>query len=214
MQTKTFAAAMLAALALGACASAQKRYEQGVELEQAGRPADAARRYIDALKKEPGLAEARARLQDAGDRAVDDFLAQSSAYAAAGQDAEAADAFLRLDDLRRDANEVGVRLNVPGDYAARRRTAFDGAIRRSLDDADASARQGDWSSAISRLERAAGRWEPSPNQRETLDGLRFDLTLGWADREMASGRYRSAYDVAQRAVLVFGRESGRASRAL
>ncbi|HKP76282.1 MAG TPA: hypothetical protein VJT67_12215, partial [Longimicrobiaceae bacterium] len=68
------ASALVAALALAGCASASKRYEQGVQLEQQGRPADAARRYIDALKKDPSLSDARARLLDAGQRAIADDL--------------------------------------------------------------------------------------------------------------------------------------------
>jgi tetratricopeptide (TPR) repeat protein len=215
MIKRKFAAALLAALALGACASAQKRYDQGVELEERGRPADAAERYIEALKKEPGLPEARTRLQDAGDRAAADYLARSDAFAGAGQHADAADVLLRLDELRRDASAVGVQLNVPGDYAARRRSAFDRAIQQTIENAAAAgARQGDWSTALSRLERAGGRWQPSPAQRGEIDQARFDLTLAWAEGEMRSGRYRSAYDVAQRAALVYGRESEAAARAL
>ncbi|HZM14586.1 MAG TPA: hypothetical protein VFE28_01180, partial [Candidatus Krumholzibacteria bacterium] len=44
-------------LALG-CASATKRLEQGAELEQQGRYAEAAARYIQALRKDPGMPEA------------------------------------------------------------------------------------------------------------------------------------------------------------
>ncbi|HEX5727533.1 MAG TPA: hypothetical protein VFX98_18820, partial [Longimicrobiaceae bacterium] len=74
----------LLALALAAgCVTAAERFEQGVELEERGRPADAAERYIDALRKDPSLADARRRLQDAGDRAAADYLERAGAADAA-----------------------------------------------------------------------------------------------------------------------------------
>ena len=79
------AAALLALAALAAgCASAGKRYEQGLELEQRGRPADAAQRYIDALKKDRSLTEARTRLQESGTQAIDAYLGEASGYESAG----------------------------------------------------------------------------------------------------------------------------------
>src|SRR4051794_9319280 len=86
------APALLAALALAGCASAGKRLEQGVQLEQQGRPADAAQRYIDALKKDPSLGEARTRLLDAGQRAIADYLRDADAAEAASRWGDAADA--------------------------------------------------------------------------------------------------------------------------
>src|SRR5947208_1033610 len=57
-------------LTVTACASATKRYEQGQELEQQGRPADAAQRYIATLKKDPTYSEARQRLVESGRAAI------------------------------------------------------------------------------------------------------------------------------------------------
>ena len=37
-----------------------------MKLEERGRPADAARRYVDALRRDPSLADARARLEESG----------------------------------------------------------------------------------------------------------------------------------------------------
>lgn len=54
------------AMIVGACASATKRLEQGQELEQLGRTAHAARRYIDVLHKVATLAAARRRLAETG----------------------------------------------------------------------------------------------------------------------------------------------------
>ena len=58
----TLAALLPLTMAAG-CMSANKRLEQGMKLEERGRPADAARRYIDALRRDPSLADARARLE-------------------------------------------------------------------------------------------------------------------------------------------------------
>ena len=59
-----------------ACTSATKRLEQGQQLEQQGRRTDAARRYIDALRKDPSLTEARQRLFETGNGGLDARLTQ------------------------------------------------------------------------------------------------------------------------------------------
>ncbi|HEX8693075.1 MAG TPA: hypothetical protein VF746_11685 [Longimicrobium sp.] len=191
----------LAALALmigvGACASAGKRYEQGVELEQRGRPADAARRYIDALEKDPRLADARARLQETGDRAVQEYVAYAQSHEASGDPGEAAESFLRADNLRRDAAAVGVTLNAPADYPSRRRATFDRAIAHAVQGAAAAARtQPD--EADRALARAMERWEPTPTQRQSLARARVDAAVAASEADLAQGRYRAAYDRLER----------------
>ena len=207
-----FAAAAL--LLAAACVTPEKRLEQGMELEERGRPADAARRYIDALKRDPTLEDARRRLHDSGNRAVGDYLAQSAAAASAGQSGEAADILLRADDLMGDAAAVGARLDPGPDYPARRRQTLD----RAIDDAVAGARsaragQG-WQGAVSLLERARERWQPSPAQRAELERARFDVQLAWAEWELEQGRFRGAYERAEAAMSVYGRGSQEAARAL
>lgn len=193
----------LAALATG-CASASKRYEQGLELEQRGRPADAAQRYIDALKKDRSLADARTRLQDSGNRAVADYLTEAGGYEGAGRYPDAADVLRRLDDLRADAGAVGVALAAPADYAQHRRDTFDRAVDQAVDaSSDAVARR-DFSGAVGWLDRAVQRWEPSPAARDRLARARYDALFGWADGEMQAGRYRAAYDRAALAMQVGG----------
>jgi len=201
-------------LVLAACASAEKRVNQGLALEQRGRPADAAERYIDALKKDPSLATARARLQETGDRAVQEAISESASLGAAGRGAEAADALLRLDALRRDASAVGVRLGTPADYEQRRRAAFDRAIGDAIAYAERSGGSGSFAEAVSRLERAADRWDPGPAQRAGLDRARFEAQLGWAEAGMRAGQYRAAHERARAAAALFGRESPEARRAL
>lgn len=193
------AAALAVLLAAAGCVSAQKRLEQGMELEQRGRPVEAARRYIDALKKEPALTEARARLQETGDRAIQDFLAESQAYEGGGQAGQAADALLRLDELWNDARQVGVQLAVPADYSARRRATLDRAIAQAVVASASEAGRGQYGEALRWLERARERWQPSAAQQGELNRARSDVNLAWADGELRAGRFRAAYDRAEQA---------------
>src|SRR3954451_14713809 len=80
--------ATLAAVSVIACASANKRLEQGHELQAKGRPAEAAERYIQALKKDSRLDSARVNLRIAGGQAIDQYMQAATApgtspYAAA-----------------------------------------------------------------------------------------------------------------------------------
>lgn len=197
-----------------ACASAGKRYEQGLEMEQAGRPADAAERYVQALKKDPSLAGARDRLREVGNRAVTDYVGESSAALAAGRPADAADALLQLDDLRRDAQSVGVTLDVPPNYAARRADAFGRAVDQALAEGEQSMVNGDYAGAVRWLDRAQQRWEPAPGQRGRMDTVRFDALTRWAATELRSEHPRAAYERAALALQVYGRDNPAAERAL
>lgn len=208
------AALALVALVAAGCVTASKRYEQGVELEQRGQPAEAAARYIDALRRDRSLADARARLQDAGDRAVQQYLAETETATAGGRHNAAANVLLRADALRREAAEVGVTLAVPPDYAQRRRATFDRAIDQAVTEAGLAATRGEFSGGLEWITHAVQRWEPSATQRGLLDRTRFGVQLTWAEREMAAGRYRAAFDRAEAAAQVLGRDSEQARRAL
>ncbi len=205
---------VLLALLAGACASAEKRMNQGMALEQRGRPSDAAERYIDALKKDPSLTSARPRLQESGGCALQDAIAEAAALDAAGRSPDAADVLLRADELRRDAAGVGVQLATPPDYAQRRRATFDRAIAATVDLARRAEAGGSFDDAASRLERASRRWEPAPAQRAELDRARYEVQLGWAEAGMRGGQFRAAYDRARTAAALFGPGSADAERAL
>ena len=192
------------ALAAG-CMSAGKRYEQGLTLEARGRPAEAARRYIDALRRDPSLADARARLQETGAQAVDQHLAEARAASDAGAHDDAAEGLLQLDVLRRDAAAVGTELAVPADYAQFRRDLLDRAIDDALDRSAALAESGNWSDALGRLERVA-RWQPSAEQRRAADEARLETYSTWMGAEGAAGRHRAAFEVGERAVSALGRD--------
>ncbi|HYW08798.1 MAG TPA: hypothetical protein VE913_17685 [Longimicrobium sp.] len=200
--------ACAAALALAAgCANAAKRYEQGMTLEQRGRLADAARRYIDALEKEPALPGAREGLQRSADLAAAEMIARAAALENAGRAGEAADVFLELDALRGETARVQVRTAVPADYGQRRRAAFDRAVDEAVARSGSAVALSDFGRANQRLERAMRRWYPSPEQRAALDRARFDTQAGWAEAELRAGLFRAAHERAAAAARTAAPES-------
>jgi tetratricopeptide (TPR) repeat protein len=197
-------AAMLPLALAAGCMSAGKRYEQGLTLEARGRPAEAARRYVDALRRDPSLADARARLQETGARAVEQSLAEARTASDAGAHADAAETLLQLDDLRRDVAVVGTELAVPADYAQYRRDVLDRAIQDAVDRSAALAENGRFGDALGRLERVQ-RWQPAADQRRMADETRLEVYSQWMGAEGGAGRHRAAYEVGQRAVNALGR---------
>jgi hypothetical protein len=207
MKTVTFRGCVLAALLpllAGGCMSASKRFEQGVRLEERGRAAEAARRYVDALRRDPSLEDARVRLRESGALAVEQYLHESEAAAAAGAHGDAAESLLQLDAFRREVAGVGVELALPADYARLRRGRLDRAIEWSMDEADRLARARRFPDAMGRLDRAASRWSPSGEQRARMDGVRLETFLVWTEHEAAAGRYRASFEVAERALAAMG----------
>jgi tetratricopeptide (TPR) repeat protein len=200
----------LLALLTAGCASAGKRYEQGQQLEQQGRPADAAARYIDALRKDARLVDARERLHDSGSRAIADYLREAQAEEAGGRPADAAEAQLQADALRRDAAAVGVQLDAPADYDARRRATLDHALGQVLGESDAALQRGDFPTAVRLLTRAAERWEPSALQRADLDRARSQAHLSWGEAELSAGHFRSAWEHAAALASLAGGPTGAA----
>jgi len=194
-------ALLLVALATSAaaCASAGKRYEQGVQLEQQGRAAEAAARYVDALKKDRTLADARTRLLDAGQRAIADYLRDADAAEASGLYADAAESLRRLDELRDDAGAVGVALPAPAGYEQRRAATFARAVDQALDNAEAAVARRDYPAAARHIDRAANRWHATPEQLQRMERARREVQLAWAEGEMSAGRFRSAWDHARQA---------------
>jgi tetratricopeptide (TPR) repeat protein len=179
------------ALSLTACASANKRLEQGQELQRSGRPAEAAERYIQALKKNSRLDSARVGLRTAGAAAIEDYMRVASSASATPD--QAADAFLAIDDLSRRAMEVGIFLVPPTEYEGRRRAAFDRAIAAIVADARRMAAQRQFAEALRRLERAGNAWQPSTAQANAIGNAGADVALAWGRADTTEGLFRSAY---------------------
>lgn len=183
--------AICLALSLAACASAAKRVEQGQELQRAGRPAEAAERYIQALKKDQKLDSARVGLRTAGATAIDGYL-RTAADPVANPYA-AADAYIAIDDLARRALEVGIYLVVPNDYDARRRAALDKAIDNVVIDARQLALRHQFADALNRLTRAGTAYQPSAAQSGAIGNAGAEVALAWARADTADGHFRSAF---------------------
>jgi tetratricopeptide (TPR) repeat protein len=184
--------AIAVAVSLAACASAAKRVEQGQELQRAGRPAEAAERYIQALKKDQKLDSARVGLRTAGAAAIDGYL-RAAADPMANPYA-AADAYVAIDDLARRSLEVGIYLVVPNDYNTRRRAAFDNAIATVVADARQLAVQRQFADALNRLTRAGTAYQPTSAQSNAIGNAGADVALAWARADTTDGHFRSAFE--------------------
>jgi hypothetical protein len=179
------------ALSLAACASAAKRVEQGQELQRAGRPAEAAERYIQALEKDQRLDSARVGLRTAGAAAIDGYLRTASDPV--GNPYGAADAYIAIDDLARRALEVGIYLITPNDYADRRRAAFNKAIDNVVVDARQLAFRHQFADALNRLTRAGNNYQPSPAQASAIGSAGAEVALAWGRADTTDGHFRSAF---------------------
>ena len=182
---------VVVALSLAACASANKRLEQGQDLQRSGRPAEAADRYIQALKKNSRLDSARAGLKAAGAAAIEGYL--NTAANPATQPDGAADAFVAIDDLSRRALDVGVFLVPPNDYDARRRAAFDKAIADDISDAPLLTNSRQFANALARLARASNVYQPSQRQATDIGNAGAQVAVAWGRSDMNDGQFRSAF---------------------
>lgn len=173
--------------ALGACASAEGAYHDGMDLEVSGDYAAAADAYIRALERDPSLPNVAGRLAVAGRESVRAHLGRA---ALAGPEA-AADAYLAADALVRRAGGVGVDLERPATFAADLDAALDAAVVDLTDRADGRLGAGDFAGTVALLGRARA-YRPTTAQAAALDDLARDAYVGWAEADLAAGRYRSA----------------------
>jgi hypothetical protein len=196
----TFAAA--AAVTMTACASANKRLEQGQELQAKGRPAEAADRYIQALKKDSRLDSARVNLRIAGGQAIDQYM--QAATAPGTSPYVTADNYLAIDALQKRALEVGIFLPGPNGYDETRRAAFDRAIATAVTDARLLINTREYAEALSRLQRAATAYQPTVAQASVLGGGGADVMIAWAKADTAQGNFRAGYTRVERMAEVTG----------
>jgi tetratricopeptide (TPR) repeat protein len=198
-------------VSLAACTSATKRYEQGQELQREGRSAEAAERFIQALKKDSRLDSARAGLRTAGAAAIATYL-RTASDSTTPADA-AADAYLAVDDLQRRALEVGIYLVEPNGYAESRRAAFDRAIDHALADARRLAPRGDFSGGLRRLDRALSAYQPGGLQARAIGGGRADVLLAWARADTGQARFRTAFQRVDGVAAIIGATTQQADQA-
>jgi hypothetical protein len=197
--------ALLACLLLPllACASAEKRFEQGLELESQGAYVAAAERYVQALEKDPQHHAAREHLIDVGQRAITGFLDEAASQRDAGQPVPAADAYRAIQSLVRRAATVDVALTVPAAYASQRREALAHATQWLFEQAAIARKRQQWREATGYYRRIE-QYEPDAEFSARVRRAWARTELDWGRAELDIERYHSAFDRAESALAVLG----------
>ena len=202
----------LASLLVVACTSPKKLTEKGQEYEAAGRYAEASDYYIRALQGDPSIPGAREGLERSGKKAIERYLAKVDEHEGGRRFESAAAEMVKIDRLRRSAEAVGVGLSVPADYEPTRRRIFDGTIVALVEKGRLEERRQAWSRAFAYYDKAQ-QYGPSPAQVEKLDAARYHTLVEWGGSEIRDGNYRSAYERADEALLIYGEDSPKSSDA-
>jgi tetratricopeptide (TPR) repeat protein len=195
---------LLAGLVFAGCGSAGKSLERGIEAENEGQYAEAARHYISALRRDRNLEAARERLVDTGNRAVSQYLRDAERDGDAGRHIEAGDAYVAIDRLVADAADVGIDLDLPSGYESDRETAMEAALAQMMDLAIDAENAGRFDAALEEYDRIEDRFEPDARQAEVIRRSRYRVLIKWGEAELAEGRFRSALDKAEHALDVIG----------
>lgn len=201
------------ALLLSACTSAEELMEDGARLETEGRYEDALRKYIQAYDKDPEIIDLEVQITDLGNRVVTDLIAMAAeAEAEAEAEArpesagnlaiEAAETYVRIDELVLRAFEVGIALDRPDDYRDQRYSAFRAAVSSLAETGRRLHRDGDLAGSDAVYRKALDRFDPTAEETRQLLLGRFEVLLAWADRATAAGHYREATGRADEAVAV------------
>jgi len=193
-------------LALMNCASVDKKYRKGQELESKGRLEEAAQRYIRVLTKDPSMEDARQRLADVGSSLVDTYLEQAYVHESAGAYENAVATLNRIDSLRSRTSKVGVRLSVPDGYAQFRQEMIDAAVASLFQQGENLEKGENWAEALRRYERLR-QYPLSPDQMQRVDESRARVYIKWAEQDLARGFFRAAYGHAQNAMEILGPDS-------
>lgn len=181
---------------LGGCASATKRLEQGMDMELRGNYDAASARYVQALQKDPSLTEARRRLVQVTDHAVDQHLQDAGAWGTRGDGVRAATEYRAVDGLVGNARSVGVSIDLPADYEAQRRDAYDQAIAALFTESEIAASRGQYQIGVNAARRARLEFEPDARQRQDALDQEARVLATWSEAELDAGHLRAAYGLA------------------
>jgi len=214
-QKRYFLSVLILALifALINCASVEKRYRKGQEMESKGRLEEAAQRYIKVLAKDPSMQDARVRLENVGSQLIDTYLQQASAYESTGAYENAVSALNRIDSLRRRTSQVGIVLSVPEGYEEFRQEMIDAAVASLFEQGEANEQAGNWAEALRRYERLRS-YPLSPEQARRADRARAGVHIKWAEQDLARAYFRAAFNRAQNALDIVGPDSETGKKAL
>lgn len=190
-------------LSLMGCATTKKRYERGVDLESQGRYAEAARHYIDVLKRDRDWEGAADRLATVGAQAIDVYLTEAETAERARNFERAANILQRIDALRREARAVDVLLAVPDDYANYQARLVEQAITSLIARGEAAEQQNDWREALKAYNRVQDRYDLPTEQYQAIQESKVRVHTHWAEQLLAQEAYRDAFDRAQAAIDVF-----------
>ena len=199
---------VLLVLTLAGCRTAKGVYTDAMALETEGRPEAAAAAYADALRRDASLPNARGRLAVAGRTAV---AARLSAAAGAPTRAAAADEWLAADALVATAAGVGVSLDRPATFSADVAAACAAAVDALLETGSDRAGAGGFADALALYDRAR-RYRPSSARRTDLDAAARDAYTGWAEADLAAGRFRAAAGHADEGLALAAPRSDAAAR--
>ncbi len=183
---------------LTACKSAEKSFNRANDLEAEGRYVEAARAYIEALKRDAELDAARLRLREVGPRAVSLYADEIASDEARGAYEHSLGVLDDLERLIREADIVGVTLDPPDNFGSYRSRLTDGAIREVLRAAVAAEDAGDWSEALRLYTRVEDRYGRSAVPE------RFRVLLRWAEADLDRDYPRAAFGHAQAAIDLVG----------
>ncbi len=199
--------------ALMNCASVEKRFKKGQELESKGRLEEAAQRYIKVLTKEPTMEDARLRLEDVGSRLIDMYIEQAYAYQSSEAYENAVSSLNRIDSLRSRSSQVGVALSVPEGYEDFRQEMIDAAIVSLFFQGEEAENVGNWAEALRKYDRLRA-YPLSPEQVQRADQSRARVHIRWAEQDIGRAYFRAAFGHAQRALEILGPDSELGGNAL
>lgn len=204
---------LILVFALMDCASVEKRYRKGQELESKGRLEEAAQRYIKVLTKDSTMEDARLRLKDVGSRLIDTYIEQAYAFKSSEAYENAVSSLNRVDSLRRRSGQVGVVLPVPEGYEDFRQEMIDAAVVSLFFQGEEAENAGNWAEALRRYDRLRA-YPLSPEQVQRADQSRARVHIRWAEQDMARAYFRAAFGRAQKALEILGPESELGGNAL
>lgn len=204
---------LILVFALMDCASVEKRFKKGQELESKGRLEEAAKRYIKVLSKDSTMDEARLRLENVGSRLIDMYIKQAYAYKSSEAYENAVSSLNRIDSLRRRSGQVGVMLLVPDGYEDFRQEMIDAAVVSLFFQGEDAENAGNWAEALRKYERLRV-YALSPDQIQRADQSRARVHIRWAEQDLGRAYFRAAFGRAQKALEILGPDSDIGSNAL